>query len=176
MNGILQKSSLVALVVSGVMLVSQSALAQHVGRVADGYWKGDWPYSGNVVSYNDRNVWIDIWVHNLGYTKSVGIVWTDNGWAKVNWTSAKYELSYKDGAERWGVDLIPAGKFMWHRSGAHGWVENTGNIQTISNNGKYIEYAIYYQNPYTGTTYWDNNGGYNFRLWVVQPGPNGYIQ
>lgn len=157
-----------------VGFVSTTFAQPHVGKVADGYWKGDWPYSGNVVAYNDRNVWIDIWVHNLGYHKEVGIVWTDNDWQSANWTLGHYEFTYQDGAEQWGVDLIPAGKFMWHRSGAHGWVELDGDVQTIHDSGKYIDYAIFYTDVVTGTMYWDNNGGSNHRLWVVQPGPNGW--
>ena len=150
--------------------------AQHVGRVADGTWKGPWVYSGNVVSYNDRNTWLDIWVHNLGYNKEVGMVWTDNGWQTANWTKGVYELTWADGAERWGVDLIPAGQFMWHRSSAHGWVDRAGNVQIIGSNGKAIEYAIYYLDKHTGRMYWDNNHGRNYSIWVVKSGPNGYVE
>jgi hypothetical protein len=152
---------LAALVAAGSL---HAASAQHVGKVADGYWKGDWPYSGNVVGYNDRNVWIDLWVHNLGFHKEVGIVWTDNDWADAHWTAASYEFSYTDGAEQWGVDLLPAGKFMWHRSSAHGWVELDGDVQIIRDEGRYIDYAIYYHDVATGAWYWDNNGGQNHRL------------
>ncbi len=83
-----------------------------------------------VVSYNDRNTWLDIWVHNLGFHKEVGMVWTDNGWQTANWSKATYELTWADGAERWGVDLIPIGQFMWHRSSAHGWVDLAGRFST----------------------------------------------
>ena len=159
-----------------VALAAPAAMAQHVGRAGDGTWKGPWIYSGNVVSYNDRNVWIDAWVHNLGFNKDVGILWSDNGWYTANWTKCKYELTYSDGAERWGVDIAPIGQFMWHRSSAHGWVELNGYTQIIGSNGKYIEYAIYYLDKQTGRMYWDNNLGRNYRLWVVNPGPNGYIE
>lgn len=165
---------LVCLMMMGAM--APVARAGHVGLAGDGTWKGPWVYSGNVVSYNDRNVWIDIWVHNLGYSKDVGIIWTDNGWYSANWTKGRYELTYADGAERWGVDLMPIGKFMWHRSGGHGWVELSGYTQTIGSNGKFIEYAIYYKDLQTGRMYWDNNNGLNYRIWVVNPGPNGYIE
>ena len=170
------KKLMSALVLAATLASGSAVKAANVGRVADGYWKGDWPYSGNVVGYNDLNVWIDLWVRNLGYAKDVGIIWTDNGWYSANWTKAKYEFTYSDGREQWGVDLLPAGKFMWHRSGAHGWVELNGYVQTIGTNGKYIDYAVYYRDPYTGNMYWDNNNGQNYRLWVVQSGPNGYIQ
>ncbi len=167
------KKILIGLVlVSG--LVSSAMAQQHVGRVGDGTWKGEWVQGGNVVGYNDRNIWVDIWVHNLGYSKEVGILWTDNGWYSSNWSKGKYELSYQDGAERWGVDLMPVGTFMWHRSGAHGWVELSKYVQTIGSNGKQIEYVIYYKDVSNGMMYWDNNGGANYKIWVVQPGANGY--
>jgi hypothetical protein len=165
-------------VVLGMILASLASgvFAQHVGRVADGTWKGEWEYAGNVVGYNARNFWVDAWVHNLGYNKEVGILWTDNNWFSSTWSKAKYELTFADGAERWGVDIMPAGKFMWHRSGAHGWIELSGYTQTISSNGKAIEYVIYYKDLNKGTMYWDNNGGANYKIWVVKPGINGYTE
>jgi len=157
-----------------VMGLVSGAMAQHVGQIGAGTWKGEWEYAGNVVGYNARNLWVDIWVHNLGFHKEVGIVWTDNNWFTANWSKANYELSFADGAERWGVDLIPAGKFMWHRSGAHGWIEKNGYVQTIHSNGKAIEYVIYYNDLSNGMMYWDNNSGANYKVWVVQAGVNGY--
>jgi len=147
---------------------------QHVGRIGHGSWKGEWEQGGNVVGYNDRSIWVDIWVHNLGYQKEVGILWTDNNWYSSTWSKAGYELSYSDGTERWGIDIAPIGTFMWHRSGAHGWIELNGYLQTISSFGKSIEYVIYYKDVTSGLMYWDNNGGANYKIWVVQPGVNGY--
>jgi len=165
------KFALIAVLLAGTTTVS---MAGHVGRVADGSWKSEWEYAGNVVGYNARNIWVDMWVHNLGFNKEVGILWTDNNWYSSTWSKAKYELTFADGAERWGVDVSPVGKFMWHRSSAHGWVELNNYIQTIGSNGKYIEYVIYFKDISNGMMYWDNNGGANYRLWVVQPGVNGY--
>ena len=146
--------------------------AQHVGLAGSGYWADPPVYQGNVINYNARHVWIDIWVHNLGYEKNVGIVWTDNNWATVNWADAQYEMTYADGAERWGVDLMPVGTFMWHRSGAHEWISLDDTSQYLGSAEKYIEFAVYYHDPYTGTMYWDNNDGWNH--WqLVAPG-NGW--
>lgn len=155
--------------------IASSAMAeQHVGNAGHGTWKSEWIYAGNVVGYSPRNIWVDIWVHNLGFHKEVGILWTDNDWYTANWSMADYEMTFADGAERWGIDIAPIGQFMWHRSSAHGWIELNGYTQTIGSNGKKIEYVIFYNDISNGRMYWDNNGGANFHLWVVQPGVNGY--
>lgn len=146
--------------------------AAQVGLAESGYWADPPTYQGNVVNYNDRHVWIDIWVHNLGFEKQVGIVWTDNGWETANWADAQYELTYEDGAERWGVDLSPVGTFMWHRSGGHKWISLDDSEQYLGANPHYIEFAIYYYDPYTGVTYWDNNYGYNH--WQLVAPANGW--
>lgn len=148
---------------------------QHVGLAGAGYWPGSWLPGGNVAGFNPRNFWIDIWVHNLSIHKEVGIIWTDNNWYSFNWNKAKYELTYRDGSERWGLDLLPAGTFMWHRGGAHGWIENAGYTQTIGANGKFIEYVIYFIDLSRGKMYWDNNAGQNYRCWLVKPGSSGYL-
>jgi len=166
------------LVLALLVLVGVAAplRAQHVGLAGHGTWKSDWIQGGNVVGYSPRNIWVDIWVHNLGFKKEVGILWTDNNWYSANWSKAKYELTYADGAERWGVDITPIGEFMWHRSSAHGWIELNGYTQTIGINGKQIEYVVYYNDISNGRMFWDNNGGQNFKLWVVKAGPNGYTE
>ncbi|HMO50698.1 MAG TPA: hypothetical protein PKE26_09765 [Kiritimatiellia bacterium] len=152
----------------------RSDAQQRVGRVGDGTWKSEWEYGGNVVGWSPRNIWVDIWVHNLGFHKEVGIIWTDNNWYTATWSKGAYEFSFAEGSEQWGVDLMPVGKFQWHRSSAHGWVELNGYVQTIHSNGKVIEYVIYYKDISNGRMFWDNNGGANYRIWVVQPGVNGY--
>ena len=137
-----------------------------------GYWADPPVYQGNVLNFNDRHVWIDIWVHNLGFEKEVGVVWTDNGWLTANWEVAEYELTYSDGAERWGVDISPVGTFMWHRGGAHAWISNDGTETYLGSNEQYIEFAVYYYDPYTGQTYWDNNNGWNH--WQLVAPSGGY--
>lgn len=166
----------IVMMVAALLIGAAVTKAQHVGLAGSGTWKSEWIYAGNVVGYSPRNIWVDIWVHNLGFNKEVGILWTDNDWYTANWAPAAYELTYADGAERWGMDIAPIGQFMWHRSGAHGWIEQGGYLQTISSNGKQIEYVVYYNDLSNGNMYWDNNGGQNYRLWVVNPGINGYTE
>lgn len=160
--------------VAAFTLASAAMAQQHVGQISAGSWKSEWIPGGNVAAWSPRNLWVDIWVHNLGFHKQVGILWTDNNWYTHNWSMASYEFSFKDGAECWGLDIAPIGEFQWHRGGAHAWVELTGYEQPIANNGKFIEYVIFYLDKSTGRMHWDNNGGTNYRVWVVQPGPNGY--
>lgn len=162
--------------IAGILISASTVMAQHVGQVDAGAYMGEWQYAGNVVGYSPRSIWVDIWVHNLGYHKEVGILWTDNDWYTANWADAGYEFSYADGAEQWGVDIDPIGKFGWHRSGAHSWFELGGYGQTIGSNGKEIEYVVYYNDISNGNMYWDNNGGQNYRISVVNPGVNGYTQ
>lgn len=155
-----------------LMLAAGKQVSAQVGRVSDGVWRDPPEYQGNVINYNDRHFWVDIWVHNLGFKKEVGIIWSDNNWRTAHWADAKYELTYQDGAERWGLDVSPCGTFMWHRSGAHEWIELDDTRQPLGSNEKWIQYAIFYRNPYTGITYWDNNRGYNY--WLLVAPKNGY--
>ena len=166
MNTLQKTTAVIALLIG----MAAPAFSQ-VGLVDSGYWANPSTYQGNVVNYNDRHAWIDIWVHNLGYEKEVGIVWTDNGWATANWSLAQYELTYDDGVELWGVDLSPVGTFMWHRSGGHKWISLDESEQYLGSIEHYIEFAIYYYNPYTGETYWDNNDGWNH--WQLVAPSNG---
>jgi len=169
------KKIIIMFIVAATWVATGARAQQPVGLAGAASWNGSWLPGGNVTGYNPRNIWIDIWVHNICFRKEVGIIWTDNSWYSFNWNKAAYELTYRDGVERWGVDLQPAGTFMWHRSGVHGWIENTGYTQTIGANGKFIEYVIYFIDLNKGNIYWDNNHGNNHRCWVVHPGVNGYL-
>jgi len=165
-----KKMKLMSFVVFLFLVGSLSASYAQVGRLDDGKWNDDPVYQGNVVNYNDRHIWVDIQVENLGFDKVVGILWSDNGWYSANWAPAVYEYTFADGSEKWGVDVSPVGTFMWHRSSAHKWIELNGYEQAIGTDGKYIEYAIYYYDPYSGITYWDNNNGQDYAIWVKEPG------
>ncbi|MFT3775192.1 MAG: hypothetical protein QM820_58335 [Minicystis sp.] len=82
-----------------------------VGRQGDGVFRNA---SGMEVTitesgpsrtyYVDWGYWIDIYVENLAYDKSVGVIWTQDGWATANVSYATYETDLGGGYERWGVD------------------------------------------------------------------------
>lgn len=49
--------------------------------------------------------WVDLSVANLARDKTVGIVWTDDGWVTQHSSLARYEGSLDFGRERWGVEV-----------------------------------------------------------------------
>ena len=143
------------------------AKAQELYHIADGAWGNGAQIYGNGFAYETKNFWVDIAIQNLGYNKEVGIVWSDNQWFSWQEASAWYEGSLGDGYEAWGLDVVPCGISDTRRYGKF-WVESNGYEQSISSSaGKYLEYAIYY--TIDGVTYWDNNNGENYRVYVVDP-------
>lgn len=56
-----------------------------------------------------NHFWIDLSVANLAYSKTVGVIWTDDGW-KTNHTSyAAYKAGLPYGREKWGLDVTFSG-------------------------------------------------------------------
>ena len=97
-------------------------------------------------------------MQNWSYHKDCGIVWTTDGWTdRIGWAEAWYEGTIDDGRERWGVDLE-------HIVDFHFMAEGETNHDAYDN-GYLFEYAIYY--TVNGVTYWDNNGGDNYSIWLL---------
>jgi hypothetical protein len=88
-----------------------------------------------------------ILVENLGFNKSVGIVYTTNGWDTVNTSYGTYVgKAYNSDLDRFKVQTPVTGQD--------------------------VEFALFYE--VNGQTYWDNNGGSNYRVTiedgVINPG------
>ena len=108
---------------------------------------------------------MDIQVPNWSYHKTVGVVWTADGWKTWKFSYARYEYTRADGREQWGVDIVPAGVLGNSYIGPAAW-----NGQSLLGGGKAeIEYAIFYTLP-NGYTLWDNNGGWNHHILVASRG------
>lgn len=141
--------------------------AVNVQRLGDGTWYSETSgYIGNVQWWGKVAAWIDVRVKNIASAKEVGIVWSDNNGQTWRTAQCNFELDLGGGYERWGVDIIPTGTFWWDRGGAHSWESLDGTRVVFGSAGKYIKYAIYY--TVNGQTYWDNNGGQDYTLWVVR--------
>jgi hypothetical protein len=83
-----------------------------VGRQGDGLFQNSSGVEVTITQsgpsrryYVDWGYWIDLYVENLAYDKSVGIVWTQDGWQTANVGYAQYEADLGGGYERWGIDL-----------------------------------------------------------------------
>ncbi len=137
-------------------------------KIADGEWSTYYGADG-ISAYYHKNVWIDIQVPTWSSSKKVGIVWTDNNWATVHTTYAKFEASLGDGKERWGIDLTPIGDIKIHRSmGPVYWTDMDGNYIHLGypHRSVVMQYAIFMN--YDGRTLWNNNYSRNYQLVVVQ--------
>jgi len=60
-------------------LIAGGAFAQ-VAKLADGKWNDDPVYQGNVVNYNDRHIWVDIWDNNNGQDYKIWVKEPGGSW------------------------------------------------------------------------------------------------
>lgn len=154
----LKKSMLSA----SVTLLMLSGIAQAADEISV-YGKGDWV--SDVLDHGTRerkeviSFWLDAKVKNIGYHKSVTMVWTDDNWNTVVESPLSYEHSLGGEYEQWGVDIDPMGyQWFWYNPGLYNY--HTGN----STPGTYsscmtIEFYLKYQ--VNGVTYYGrDNGGY----------------
>jgi hypothetical protein len=165
--------------------VPRVASGQEVQRLADGTWTDPLVVTGNGWGHQLHHVWVDIQVQNLGYHKDVGIRWTDDGWATWQDATAWYEADLGWGFERWGVDLTPVGAECFFRQAEPHWADHAfvtsgegpcgpsvpvhDDLQPIGDQARTVQYAVYYTDPSTGWTWWDNNGGADYSLVVLAP-------
>ena len=142
-----------------------TAQAAEVERRDDGYWFGP-TYTTSEGEFQDVNIWIDIDVENIAYEKDVGMYWTDDDWATVNYADAWYEDPGDGTIERWGIDIIPIAAYPIPSSSGSSPNEDCLTSEdpfacleppTSSNPWSLtIQYALFY--TVDGVTYWDNNG------------------
>lgn len=83
-----------------------------VARLADGLFQQDMVPVVTITSsgptttwYCDWGYWVDLSVENLAYDKTVGLIWTDDGWQTAQVSYAQYEADLGSGYERWGLNL-----------------------------------------------------------------------
>lgn len=149
------------LVLAFALLVPGAALAGNVERLADGAWNGATYGWGPKTTRTDKNLWVDLSVANLCYAKSVGIRWTDDGWASWHDAAAWYEGGLAGGREQWGVDILPFGGFLYDGQWGR-WVTWTGAVRNEPDAAVEVEYAAWF--TCGGEVWWDNNGGANYTL------------
>ena len=80
-----------------------------------GTWDSTTDCGYNGVTYQCFYVgrfWIDLSVKNLGYNKTVGVVWTDDDWATQHTSYAGYEGGLDFGREKWGVEATFHGGYQ----------------------------------------------------------------
>ena len=94
--------------------------------------------------------WIEgeILVTNLSYNKHAGIRWTSNNWATFEDTEATYA----------GVVSMYA-----FSSGVEVWKFNTPEYN-LNESPPQFQFAIFYHNLDSGTSFWDNNFSHNYTL------------
>ncbi len=165
---------LAAMFAIAILAVPNLAAADdEVGSFDHGWWTSDPIYYDNGDIGVAQNVWVDVEVLNLGYHKSVSILWTDNDWETFHEADAWYEGALDGDYERWGVDIETIGSLSKRYYG-YFW-QRTFDIPTgeflMSCGGEpnacesiTVEYAIKYVDHATGETYWANNGGKNYQL------------
>lgn len=107
-------------------------------------------WSNDLYSYNNQTTFsISAHLQNLGYDKSVKVVYTTNNWTTTQTADLNFQSyqMYGFGSTRSPND---AGFEFWT---AYITFEGTENIDSI-------EYAISYE--VNGEKYWDNNFGFNY--------------
>lgn len=125
---------------------------------------GTWAVAtGNTPAYwVERGFWVDATVENLGYSKEVVLVWTDNDWFTSQTTNLSYEYTQANGKEVWGIDFTPLGRGDSYYIG--GWTNYVTGRSQAGKTGVDIKYALRY--TVNGNTYWDSNAGQNYSVYV----------
>lgn len=149
-----------------ILFLPVAASAANLYQAGHGSWAGATSPWGDKTTRTDVNVWVDLSVYNLCYVKDVGVRWTDDDWATAHDADAWYEGSLGGGWERWGVDIVPMGGFLWDGQSWDRYVSWTGDTRSIDGSVD-IEYAAFYSCDGV-TWWWDNNGGANYVL-VLEP-------
>lgn len=126
--------------------------------------QGSWNYAtGTSPAYwADKGVWIDATVENLGYTKEVSVLWTDDDWTTSQYANLTYDYSLPNNYEVWGVDFAPMGRLGSYYIGS--WHNYITNHTRAGGTSVTIKYAIRYK--VNGNTYWDSNNGNNYSLLI----------
>lgn len=155
-----------ALVVAVAAFAGMSATAKDLELISHGTWVSGSTGPG-YTWYEDIAVWLDIKVPNWSYEKTVGIVWTDDGWQTHHFAEAWYEGSLDGTHEQWGIDIVPIGVLGNSYIGPAAW--NGRSLLGPGYQKAEIEYAIYYILP-NGWSVWDNNDGQNYRILIASRG------
>lgn len=154
------KSGMVAMLFSVLVGFAGTSSAAEVAFRGDGSWNVQ---TGTSPAYwAEKGVWVDATVENLGYSKEVSILWTDDDWATSQYANLTYDYSLPNNYEVWGVDFAPLGRLDSYYIG--GWQNYVTSRGRAGGTSVTIKYAIRYK--VNGNTYWDSNNGNNYSLLV----------
>lgn len=121
------------------LIIPRVALGSQAVRLETAHYGSVYP-AGTVLSTS-------LVLKNLAFAKTVTLVYTTDAWATVKTAPAYYEADLGAGLERWQAS--PVISAYLRGSGAQTWAES-------------VEFCLAY--TVNGRTYWDNNGGANYRL------------
>ena len=90
-------------------------------------------------------------VQNLDYSKNIGVYATTDDWNTTLDITASYDRTIPGFGYSMDVEV---------------WEFATTNLVSTSS-ASHVEFAIYYEDGSSGTTYWDNN--FEDEYWIYQP-------
>ena len=101
-----------------------------------------YPVVLGTATFNGTDLFLNIGVQNLSFSKTVGIVHTTDNWATIGTAFASFGSTMSSGLEAWALTAVvgPAPE---------------------------VQFAIFYQ--VSGTEFWDNNFGQNYRVSPSNP-------
>ena len=132
------------------------ASAAQIALRGSGSWNVQ---TGTVPAYwAEKGFWVDATVQNLGYSKEVTLVWTDDNWTTSHESNLAYEQSLANNYEVWGIDFTPLGRLDSYYIGS--WKNYVTGVTRAGGTSVTIQYALRYK--VNGSTYWDSNNGNNY--------------
>lgn len=155
-----KKAGILAMLFSLMVGFAGTSSAAEVAFRGHGSWNVQ---TGTVPAYwAEKGVWVDATVENLGYSKEVSILWTDDDWTTSQTANLTYDYSLPNNYEVWGVDFAPMGRLDSYYIGS--WQNYVTSRTRSGGTSVTIKYAIKYK--VNGNTYWDSNNGNNYSLLI----------
>lgn len=93
-------------------------------------------------------------LNNIGFAKTVKVVYTTDNWATVQNANASFDSKF------WAVDNV----YLTNPNAYN--FEEWSFVLPLAANATQLQYAISY--TVNGTTYWDNNFGQNYRATLIK--------
>lgn len=153
-----KKVMMVAMLFSLLMGFATASSAAQVAHRGVGSWTVQ---TGTSPAYwESKGFWVDATIENLGATKEVALIWTDDDWVTSQTSYLSYEHTLASGFEVWGIDFNPLGRLDSYYIGS--WTNYVTNHVRAGGQSVTIKYALRYK--VNGNTYWDSNGGANYSL------------
>ena len=144
----MKKFMMMALAVAGLLTMPVLGHAESIWYKG---WSDRYDYS-KYATYQYTSIKADIGVWPVAYGHTAGAVYTDDGWATVNWVNAQWVANVPNAFggqdEAWKVYLLGG---------------NTCGQMGCGFTPFTFEFALYVRNA-AGQTTWANNGGQNYRV------------